>query len=578
MGKKFTLKDLFNSIWFFLDDNRKQFLFWNITIFFIYFFKLVPPLFVGLIVDFFISYEGGSLTKFYTYCAVIGGLYVVVSLIRLTAKRRLAGIGIYMRYKAKVLGFDRLLNFSLKWHDDENAGNKIQRISTGATSLKEWNHMAYSDIFPIITTFIGVLVIFLFLDYIFLLFFLVYMILFFSIEFYFNRKIAYLTDQKNKASEHSTGTYFEGASNILSIKTLGAKGSFTDNIEEAEGLAKEYYLKIRDTKTRKWYFFQSLNGIFLGLFLLLIGQAVLAERLTVGFIFVYYTYFVKLREGAEDVTFLIDKVIEYFSAIKRMMPIFLDEVDEYFGKEDFPKKWKKIEFNNVGFSYDDGFKIRSFSIDIAKGKKIGIVGVSGSGKSTLMKLLLGLYKIEKGNITIGNKDYYSISHNEITKNISTVLQETELFNMSLKENITLMKKVPKHIFKTAIEVAQLDEIIGRLPEGLDTLIGEKGYRLSGGERQRVGIARAIVKSAQILILDEATASLDSATESKIQKGLEENLESTMIIVAHRLSTLKNVDEIVVFEKGKIIETGTFNSLVRKKGRFAELWNLQNKKS
>jgi ABC-type multidrug transport system fused ATPase/permease subunit len=221
--------------------------------------------------------------------------------------------------------------------------------------------------------------------------------------------------------------------------------------------------------------------------------------------------------------------------------------------------------------------LRTSNFTINKFEKIGIVGHSGSGKSTLAKILLGLYELEDGKFKIDDVNFYDIKHSEITHNIAIVLQDSEMFNLSLKENITLLKENDE-LLRLAIKVAQLEELITKLPEGMHTLIGEKGYRLSGGERQRIGIARAIFKNPQLLVLDEATSSLDSKTEELIQEGLEKELQKkTMIIIAHRLSTLKHVDRIYVFDNGRIAEEGKYDELITDpSSKFYQLHHFQSK--
>ena len=405
------------------------------------------------------------------------------------------------------------------------------------------------------------------------------MLLLFCIEYYFSRKIVALTHKYNKALEKSSGIYYESTNNILSIKSMGAKDSLKNNVQEYEKKALEFSLDIRDVGLLKWKCFQTLIGVSLISFLMLIGYSVVNGSITVGFVLVFFNYFDRLRTSALDITKLNDRVIASYSAVKRVMPIF-DEVEQkYFGEDDFPK-WNKINLDDVFFSYasdNEDMHLENINMKIKRNEKIGLVGSSGSGKSTFAKILIGLYKINKGNISVENKNFYDIRRNEITKNISIVLQESELFNMSLRDNITTLKNVDDKLLKLAIEISQLEPIIKKLPNGLDTIIGEKGYRLSGGEKQRVGIARAIVKNSPILILDEATSALDSRTEKKIQNAIDEKLKNkTILIVAHRLSTLKNVDKVIVFEKGKIVESGGYDNLLKnKKSKFRKLWELQN---
>ncbi len=579
---KFSFLEPLKSIWFFLDRDRIKFVVWTSILFIAYFFKLIPPLIIGLIVDFFISYNpGDSLNQFYFYCFLIGSLYVFVSIIRLISKRILGDISFRSKYRVKVSGFEKLIDFSVKWHDKESSGNKVQKMLSGGDAVNNWIRLIYSEILPISVVFIGTVTIFLFLDLKFLLFIIVYITLFFYIEFHYNKKISKLVYQQNKAIERSSGAYFESTNNLLSIKSLRAKAEVSKNIEKHEKDVLNISYEIRKYGIRKWQFFQILTGISLIFFLLLVGNGVVLGTMTIGFIFVSYSYFENLRHAAADITRIIDSIIENTAAIKRMMPVFLEEEKNIFGDKKFPK-WEKINIRNVFFNYSSGehdFYLDNLNLKLYKGEKIGIVGGSGSGKSTFAKLFIGLYPIEKGEFKIGDLNYYDISEVEIAKNISIVLQDTELFNMTLKENITMLKDIDPKLFDMAVSVAQLKDVIEKLPEGLNTVIGEKGYRLSGGQRQRIGIARAVCRNSDIIILDEATSALDSKTEIEILKGFEQKLKKkTMIIIAHRLSTLSSVDKIIVFDKGKIVEQGCFHELKKnQKSIFSKLWNLQNKK-
>ncbi len=326
----------------------------------------------------------------------------------------------------------------------------------------------------------------------------------------------------------------------------------------------------------------SLTALTVFVFMLLVIQDYIAGVMLIGNVSIMLSYYRQFRESIQDIIISFESVEEDRVAINRMYPIFTEKPEVYFGHDDFPVTWDGIHINNASFNYPnqktETYAIEKLNLTINKYDKIGIVGHSGAGKSTLAKLLIGLYKLEEGQFNIGTTNFYSIEHKSVTDNVSIVLQETELFNMSFIENITMLKGYNKARFDQAINIAQLSEVIDTLPSGPDTLVGEKGYKLSGGQRQRVGIARAIYSDAPIIIFDEATSALDTTTERLIQDALDTQLESkTMIFIAHRLSTLKNMDRIVVFEDGKIIEDGLFEVLLNDHNSiFYELWNAQAK--
>lgn len=236
-----------------------------------------------------------------------------------------------------------------------------------------------------------------------------------------------------------------------------------------------------------------------------------------------------------------------------------------------------IEFKNVSFSYDNKRNVlNKINFKIPSGSSLAIVGPTGSGKSTISRLLFRFYDVSSGSILVNGKDVRDITQVSLRKNIGVVPQDTVLFNDTIYYNLSYGKinADEKEIWEVARR-AKLSELIKTLPDGMSTVVGERGLKLSGGEKQRVAIARTLLKNPPILILDEATSSLDTLTEKEIKVSLN-NLakKRTSIIIAHRLSTIVDADKILVFEKGKIIEQGTHIQLLKKKGLYADMWNTQ----
>ncbi len=248
------------------------------------------------------------------------------------------------------------------------------------------------------------------------------------------------------------------------------------------------------------------------------------------------------------------------------------------GKISMPENWRKIQLRDVSFSYGDKKILDKVTFTISRGEKIGVVGLSGAGKSTLFKLLLKERENYEGDILVDDVPLRSISKSNYFTHTAVVLQDTEVFNFSLRNNVTISnfdRNSDENLLEKALTVAHVSEFAKALPQGIDTLIGEKGVKLSGGEKQRVGVARAVFKDPELLLLDEATSHLDVESEEKIQDSLHKFFQSvTAIVITHRLTTIKEMDKILVLEEGKIIEQGSFSELHGQKGRFYELWEKQ----
>jgi ATP-binding cassette subfamily B protein len=237
-----------------------------------------------------------------------------------------------------------------------------------------------------------------------------------------------------------------------------------------------------------------------------------------------------------------------------------------------------LQFDRVQFRYADGSGVfRGLSVSIPAGQRVGLVGLSGSGKSTFVNLVLRLYEPQAGAIRIDGHELSAFTQDALRRQIGLIPQDPTLFHRSLRENIRYGRLEASDVeVEQAAQRAHADEFIAQLPEGYDTQVGERGVKLSGGQRQRVAIARVILKNAPLLILDEATASLDSITEHAIQAALDDAMTNkTVLVIAHRLSTIAHLDRILVFSKGEIIEDGSHRALLARRGHYHQLWTRQS---
>ena len=237
----------------------------------------------------------------------------------------------------------------------------------------------------------------------------------------------------------------------------------------------------------------------------------------------------------------------------------------------------RIEFKNVYFKYRNKYVLRDLNLVIKPGERVGIVGSSGSGKTTLVHLLMRFYEPSRGQILIDGVDIRDVTQDSLRQSISFIPQEPTMFNRTLRENIAYGRPgaTDAEIHRAA-RMAAADKFISGTEKKYDSLVGDRGIKLSGGQRQRIAIARAFLKNAPILVLDEATSALDSETEVAIQKAFDKlSAGHTTLVIAHRLSTLRNMDRIVVLDKGRVIESGTHTALLRRKGLYAKLWKMQS---
>jgi ATP-binding cassette subfamily B protein len=236
-----------------------------------------------------------------------------------------------------------------------------------------------------------------------------------------------------------------------------------------------------------------------------------------------------------------------------------------------------IVLQDVSFGYQpDRLVLKNISLEVPAGKTFGIAGSTGGGKTTLIKLLLRLYDVSSGDILLDGIDVRKVDLHDLRQKISLVTQEVYLFHGTIRENIAYgVPDADEAAIQAAAQQAQLHDFILQLPDQYDSLIGERGIKLSGGQRQRLSIARAILKNAPILILDEATSAVDTETERAIQESLRDlTRNKTAIIIAHRLSTIRNADQIIVIQNGRIAETGTHEELVDQGKIYAGLWQVQ----
>lgn len=382
----------------------------------------------------------------------------------------------------------------------------------------------------------------------------------------------------------NSGRMADIISNIVAVRSSAQEDAFTAKVqhgaeEENDAFSARYAAQAKLTILR-----EGITVIFFGLLLWLTvgrlsgGVITITEAiLVVTYISTIMTGIYALAENFNEHDDFLDKVLPAFEVLNRQ-----NHVIDLEKPVTFSNPAGQITFKGVTFSYHKNRKLRpvfnNFSLDIPKGQKVGVVGLSGAGKSTLAKLLLRFNDVDEGEVLIDGVNIKNVRQTDIHHAIAYVPQEPLLFHSSIKENVLVSRPdASDSEIRRALRAAHAADFIAELPDGIGSIVGERGVKLSGGQKQRIAIARAVLQHAPIMVLDEATSALDSESEQIIKESFSDVLRGkTAIVVAHRLSTLSEMDRIIVIENGKIAEDGTHQELLEDNKTYAKLWRRQQK--
>ncbi len=313
--------------------------------------------------------------------------------------------------------------------------------------------------------------------------------------------------------------------------------------------------------------------------LLFTGFLAFRGRIEVGDVVMYQGFFADIVRSVSMIIGVLPNIARGFESIRSLGEVLeCPDIEYNRGKKQVGTVDGAFRFERVSFTYPDAADaaIRDFDFDISPGECVAFVGESGSGKSTLMNLVMGFRRPQQGRILLDGQDMQELDLRTYRRSLAVVPQENVLYSGSIRDNILYgLDNVAEQRLREIIEMANVAEFVEKLPDGLDTVVGEHGARLSGGQRQRVAIARALVREPKVIILDEATSALDVASERLVQEAIERlTAGRTTLIVAHRLSTIRKANRIVVLRRGELIETGTHNELVAHRGEFHRFLSLQ----
>ncbi|MBN1175688.1 ABC transporter ATP-binding protein [Candidatus Woesearchaeota archaeon] len=538
----------------------------------------ISAYFLGKAIDSLVA--GTNFNSFIWFVLIIAGIELTTVFTRFYSKFYIQYTGAQMAQRLRREGFKKLMRLNMSWHESQQTGKKLSQIEKGASATSELMRMFSNEIIQLIVSGAVVLFVFFKINLLYLIVILTFAIVIFLSERFFVKKVYAASKRYHIYEEKVGGLLFEAGNNLLSIKALGYEDKILRLIKNKEKNSLLNWTKRKVEGQKKSVTVLVLTVLGYAAFFTLLGRDAISGAISVGSVVVFLGYYTRFSSAMTNYA----SVSLGFVALKvrfERLNVLINEPEEnedLHGKKHLSKNWKKIIFENVDFAYKDKKVLKKFSLQINRNEKIGIVGLSGSGKSTIAKLLLKLYEPQSGRVCFDDRNVKEINKKSLREGLSVVLQDQELFSTTLQENIT-MAGVGSDTSRLnqAIHVSYLKPVIDELPFGIKTQIGEKGFKLSGGQRQRLGIARAVYRNTPVIILDEATSSLDSASEYHIQKSFDDLGNTTLIVIAHRLATLKGMDRIVYLEHGVIKEEGSFRSLIAKKGKFYELYQKQRLK-
>ena len=376
-----------------------------------------------------------------------------------------------------------------------------------------------------------------------------------------------------------TGKVVDSVTNVMNAKMFARR-------QYEEDYLTDYLNHEVDHALRTYWYMEKLRWFqFTAAMVLMVGMVGYALKIwseggmSVGEFSMVAGLAIMLIEAARGLSRSFLEFFEYLGNISDGVSVFVQphEIVDQPKAPVLKVNRGEITFDDVTFVYHEGLRVfEHLNVTIKPKQQVGLVGFSGSGKSTFVNLMLRLFEPQSGSINIDGQNILEVTQDSLRENISMIPQDPQLFHRSLMENIRYgrLDASDDEVIEAA-KKAHAHEFVLQTEKGYDSLVGERGVKLSGGQRQRVAIARAILKDAPILILDEATSSLDSVTEKKIQLGLDNVMKGrTVVVVAHRLSTISHMDRILVFDQGKIIEDGSHEQLLQRDGHYAHLWNMQ----
>ncbi len=543
---------------------------------------LIPPILSKFIVDEIVkklNHEGGSVNTLAILIGIGFALHFVGTVGDTVSERLGDHFAGRLRKFLTEKFYDKVLSLPQSYFDGEISGKIVNQLNRAITSIQNFINSSTNFILPTFLQSILTIAVLSFYSLPIAFFTFLLFPIYLSLSYYSSKRWGAEEVKKNAIEDLSRGRIQEVVGNIRLVKSFNNELNEFKFIQTNLDKSNEIYAR----QSRTFHIFDFFRNLSLITILLLINIVAFYQtfqgNFSIGTLVLILQLVNQARRPLFAMSFILTNVQNAEAGSKEYFEILqLPSKENYLTDEETEIiKDPTIEFKKVSFSYEKSESVLDdISFKLNKKESVALVGHSGAGKSTIINLILKFYEPNKGAIFLNGNKYSNLSHKAIRQNIALVFQENELFSTSIRENVAYGKlKATDDEIIEALKKANAYEFVEKLPQGINSEVGERGVKLSGGQKQRVQIARAILKDSPILILDEATSSLDAKSEREVHEALNVLMKNRLvIIIAHRFSTIQNVDKILVLDGGKIVESGNPGELAKKPGIYSELLNYQ----
>src|SRR6266446_4332855 len=525
----------------------------------------------------FIGTDKFSILNFVVLAVLVIAIFGAVS--SYFEKYLTTSVGQWVMHDLRRVLYSHIQRLSLSYHDQKRTGDLISRVTTDIDAVQNLISQVMLGMLVNVLTLVGMMLVMLYLNWAFTVIALMVAPGLFLVVYHYTHRIKRASRAMRQQEGEVVNVLEEVLSSIRVVKAFAREDYEQRRFERESRESVEKALQARNVKAKLPPIVEMIVACGTCLVLWYGARLVLTGTLTSGDLLVFLLYLGKMYKPMRELSKMTDTISKASVGWERIREVLENEMQI----RDLPKAKRaprfkgQIEFDHVDFSYAGGEAVlRDINLDIKPGQLAALVGPTGSGKTTIVSLLPRFYDVTSGQIRIDGTDVRQFKIRSLRQQISFVLQETLLFRATVAQNIAYGKpEATRAEIIRAAKLANADEFIEKMPDGYDTMIGERGVTLSGGQRQRLTIARAIIRDAPILILDEPSAGLDAESEKLVFDALENLMKGrTSIVIAHRLATVRRADVIFVIDDGRVVERGTHEELLASGGLYARLYELQ----